>query len=315
MPGKLNILVVGTGAIGGYFGSFLALKPNLNVCFLSRGKALAHYKKHLLRISSSVHNDIKVKINVSDKVTSFRKKFDYVFVCTKSKDTENLIPEIRKVINPSTQVVTFQNGLYNYRILKKHFGKSHCLQALCKIGAEVDNKFVIKHSSLGFLVIGEENGKPSKRLTNLHDLYISSGIKTKVSDDFQNEIWIKFAWNSIFNTLSGIFPVTVDKLFENKETAKLVEQFYSEFKKIAKAYGIIFGAVAYKKIITDSKSLGAFKSSAYQDRLKHKELETIYFTSELIRMAKSKKIDIPVITYLHYLSKAVSLISQKTPLS
>jgi len=147
------------------------------------------------------------------------------------------------------------------------------------------------------------------RISRLHDLLSKSGIKTKVSDDFQNEVWIKFAWNSIFNTLSGIFPVTVDKLFENKDTAKLIEQFYSEFKKLAMANGVTFGAVAYKKIITDSKSLGAFKSSAYQDRLKHKELETPYFTSELIRMAKSKKIDIPVITYLHYLSKAVSLLS------
>jgi 2-dehydropantoate 2-reductase len=314
MSEKINILVAGTGAIGGYFGSLLAMNPDLNVYFLSRGKALSYYKKHPLRICSSVHNDIKVKINVSDKVTTFRKKFDYVLVCTKSKDTENLIPEIRKVINPSTQVVTLQNGLYNYRILKKHFGKSRCIQSLCKIGAEVDKKFTIRHTSLGFLVIGEENNKPTKRITRLNDLFISSGIKTKVSDGFQNEVWIKFAWNSIFNTLSGIFPVTVDKLFENKETAKLVERFYSELKKIAKAHGITFGAVAYKKIITDSKNLGAFKSSAYQDRLRHKELETPYFTSELIRMAKSKKIDIPVITYLHYLSKAVSLISQNPTL-
>ncbi|MFZ4589592.1 MAG: ketopantoate reductase family protein [Ignavibacteria bacterium] len=309
MSEKLNILVAGTGAIGGYFGSFLALNPNLNVCFLSRGKALAHFKRHPLRIQSSLHKDFKVKIIVFDKVTSFKKKFDYVLVCTKSKDTENLIPEIQKVITRNTQVVTLQNGLYNYRILKKHFGKSHCLQAVCKIGAEVDKKFVVRHSSLGFLVIGEENGKPSKRISLLHDLLSSSGIKTKVSDDFQNEVWIKFAWNSIFNTLTGIFPVTVNKLFENQETARLVEQFYSEFKKIAKANGVRFGAVAYKKVITDSINLGAFKSSAYQDRLKHKELETPYFTSELIRMAKSKKIDIPVITYLHYLSKAVSLLS------
>jgi 2-dehydropantoate 2-reductase len=309
MSARINILIAGTGAIGGYFGSFLALNPDLNVSFLSRGKALAHYKRHPLRIHSTVHNNVKVKINVSGKVTSFKKKFDYIFVCTKSKDTENLIPEIQKVITPNTQVVTFQNGLYNYRMLKKHFGKSRTLQAVCKIGTEVDKKFVVRHSSLGFLVIGEENNNPSKRISCLHNLLLKSGIKAKVSDDFQNEVWIKFAWNSIFNTLSGIFPVTVDKLFENKDTAKLIEQFYSEFKIIAKANGVTFGAVAYKKIITDSTNLGAFKSSAYQDRLKHKELETPYFTSELIRMAKSKKINIPVITYLHYLSKAVSLLS------
>jgi 2-dehydropantoate 2-reductase len=307
---KQNILIVGTGALGGYFGSHLALNPDLNVCFLSRGKAFEHYKKHPLRVHSSVHKDIKVKIKVSGKVTSFRKKFDYVFFCTKSKDTEDLIPEIKKVIHWKTQIITLQNGLYNYRVLKKHFGKSRTLQAVCKIGVEVDKKFVVQHSSLGFLIIGEENGKPSGRISQLFDLLSSSGIKTKVSDDFLKEIWIKFAWNSIFNTLTGIFVVTVDKLFANKESSKLIEQFYSEFKKIAIANGVVLDAVAYKKIITDSKNLGAFKSSAYQDRLKNREVETQYFTSELIRMAKSKKINIPVITYLHYISKAVSLLSK-----
>lgn len=309
MTNKSNVLIAGTGAIGGYFGSFLALNPALNVCFLSRGKALSYYRKHPLRIISNVHKNINVRIKVSGNVTSFRKKFDYILVCTKSKDTESLILEIQKVVNKNTQIVTLQNGLFNYRILKKHIGNVRCLQAVCKIGAEVDSKFIIRHSSLGFLVIGEENGRKSKRIIEFQRLLKSSGIRTKLSDDFKNEIWIKFGWNSIFNTLTGIFPVTIDKLFEDKETAKLIMQFYSEFKKIAKANGISFGAGAYKKIITDSESLGAFKSSAYQDRLKHKELETPFFTSELIRMAKHYKIDIPVITYLHYLSKAVSLLT------
>lgn len=306
---KTNVLIAGTGAIGGYFGSYLALNKDLNVCFLSRGKTLKHYSKHPLRIHSSVHKDIKVKINVSDNVSSFRKKFDYVFVCTKSGDTESIIPGIKKNIHKNARIVTLQNGLYNYRILKKHFGKSHCSQAICKIGTEVDKKFVIQHTSLGFILIGEENGNKSKRILELAELLSASGIKVKISDDFLNELWIKFAWNSIFNTLTGIFIVTTDKLFKNPESSKLVEQLYSEIKKIAKAKGVLFNAAAYKKIITDTKNLGEFKTSAYQDRLKKREVETQYFTSELIRMAKSGNINIPVITYLHYLSKAVSLFS------
>lgn len=306
---KPNILIAGTGAIGGYFGSFLALNKNLNVCFLSRGKALEYYKKHPLQIRSSVHKNISVKINVSNKITSFRKKYDYVFVCTKSKDTEKLIPEIKKVIQNKTQIITLQNGVYNYRLLKKHFGKSHSLQAICKIGAEVDKKYIVQHTSLGFLLIGEENNKLTKRIIALSDLFISSGIKVKMPENFLKEIWIKFAWNSIFNTLTGIFFVTVDKLFADKEMDKLVMKFYSEVKKIAKANGVALDAIAYKKIITDTKSLAGFKTSAYQDRVKHKELETPYFTSELMRMAKTKHIPVPVITYLHYLSRAVSLIS------
>jgi len=306
---KPNVLIAGTGAIGGYFGSYLALNHNINVCFLSRGKALKHYSKHPLRVHSSVHKNMKVKINVSDKVSSFRNKFDYILVCTKSKDTENLIPELKKAVHKNTQIITLQNGFYNYRILKKNFTKSNCLQAVCKIGAEVDNMFVIQHTSLGFLLIGEENGRMSKRIIQISELLSDSGIKVKIPDDFQKELWIKFAWNSIFNTLTGIFVVTTDKLFKDKESTLLVEKLYSEIGKIAKSGGVKFDAIAYRKIITDTKSFGAFKTSAYQDRLKKREVESPYFTSELIRMAKSRNLKIPVITYLHYLSKAVSLLS------
>ncbi len=305
MSGKLNILVAGTGAIGGYFGSFLAMNPDLNVCFLSRGKALAHYKKHPLRICSSVHKDHKVKINVSGKVTSFRKKFDYVLFCTKSKDTDNLIPEIRKVIHNKTQIVTLQNGLYNFRILKEHFGKSRCLQAICKIGVEVDRKYVINHSSLGFLVIGVEKGKPTKRVLSLFELFSSSGLKVKVSNDFLKEIWIKFAWNSIFNTITGISGITVDKIFSTKKSVKFIDVFYNEVKNVAKSKGVVFNESDYKKIITDTKSLGKFKTSAYQDLRKHKELETPFFMSELLRISKASKVKVSIILRFNFLSSYV----------
>ena len=299
---KQNILIAGTGAIGGYFGSYLVWNKNLNVCFLSRGKAFEHYKKHPLRVHSTVHKDIRVKINVSDSVTYFNTKFDYVFVCTKSKDTENLIHELKKVIRKKTQIVTLQNGLYNYRILKEHFGKTQCLQAISKIGAESDRKFVIQHTSLGFLVLGEEKSKPTKRILALSDLLTSSGIKVKVSEDFQKEIWIKFAWNTIFNTLTGISGQTVDHLFATKKSTKFVEEYYNEVKNIAESQGVIFDDVAYKKIITDTKNLGKFKTSAYQDWQKHRELETPYFTSELLRIAKEKNIKAIITHRLHYLS-------------
>jgi 2-dehydropantoate 2-reductase len=296
---KPNILIAGTGAIGGYFGSQLAINKNLNVYFLVRGKALNHYKKYPLRIHSTVHKDISVMINVSDNMADFKKKFDYVFVCTKSKDTSSLIPEIKKVTKKKTQIVTLQNGLYNFRILKEHLGKTQCLQAICKIGADVDNKFVVRHTSLGFLVLGEEKGKPTKRVLALSDLLTSSGIKVKVSYDFQKEIWIKFAWNTIFNTLTGITGQTVDKLFSNRKKRLFIDEFYIEVKNIAQSQGVLFDDDAYKKIIKDTFHLGKFKTSAYQDIRKNKELETPYFTSELLKITTANKIKADKISALH----------------
>lgn len=283
---KPNILIAGTGAIGGYFGAFLALNKNLNVCFLARGKTLKHFQKKPLVVKSTVHNDIEVNINVSDNVQEFNVKFDYVFICVKSQDTENLILELKKIVSNKTRFVTLQNGLYNYRVLKENFGEGKCFQALCKIGVEMDRRFVVQHTSLGFLTIGKIKGEAKKKIHELQNLLQTSGIKVNLSEDFLKEIWIKFSWNIIFNSLTALNSVTVDKLFATKKARLIVENFYNEVKAIAASEGIIFDDAAYKKIILDSVKLGKFKTSAYQDLRKKKPLEIKYFTSELMRIAQ-----------------------------
>lgn len=306
MPsGKLNILVAGLGAVGGYFGTFLALNKNLNVCFLSRGDTLRHFKSNRLYLKSYKGYELSFSPKISDSIVSFKRKFDYIFVCTKSKDTASLIPQIKKVIKRSSQIVSLQNGIYNQRLLSKSFGSEKTLQTICKIGVEMDNKFIIRHSSLGFIQIGEMNGRLSNRIKNLYKVLKESGIDVRIVNNIKEEIWIKFAWNAIYNSLTGISCVTVDKFFKFKQTEELIEKLYGEIKLIAKSQGIKFEEKAYNKVIDDSKKLGPFKTSSYQDRLKGKTLETPYFTKELLRLAEKKKIKTPLLQAVHALSLAL----------
>lgn len=303
--GKLNILVAGLGTLGGYFGTFLAQNKNNNVYFLSRGVTFKHFKANRLLLKSYKGYELSFKPKVSDNATTFKKKFDYVFLCTKSKDTASVIPQIQKVVTRNSQIISLQNGIYNHRLLTKSFGSARTLPSICKIGVEMDVKYTILHSSLGFIQIGEMTGKLSKRIKNLYTVLKESGIDVRIVNNIKEEIWIKYAWNTIFNTLTGIGCVTVDKLFRFKQTEELVENLYEEIKLIAEAQGVLFGSVAYKKIIEDSKKLGAFKTSSYQDRLKGKVFETPYFTRELLRLAEIQKIKTPLLQAIHALSIAI----------
>ncbi|MFA5011737.1 MAG: ketopantoate reductase family protein [Ignavibacteria bacterium] len=306
MPiGKKNILITGLGAVGGYFGTFLALNKNNNVCFLSRGDTCKHFKSYRLILKSYKGYELSFKPKVSDNTTTFKKKFDYVFVCTKSNDTASLIPQIQKVVTKNSQIISLQNGIYNYRLIKKTFGSARTLQLICKIGVEMDLKYTILHSSLGFIQAGEMSGKYSKRIKTMYSVLKESGIDVRIIKNIKEEIWIKYAWNTIFNSLTSIGSVTVDKLFRLKQTEELVENIYEEIKMIAKTQGILFDGIARRKVIEDSNKLGAFKTSSYQDRLKGKVLETPYFTGELLRLAAKKKIETPLLKAVHALSLAI----------
>ncbi len=298
-PSKTKILVAGLGAIGGFFGAFLAQNKELDVSFFSRGKTLEHFKTNPLVIKSYKFSEITFFPVVSGDVLSIKKKFDYIFICTKSKDTLALIKQIKKLIKQSTVIVTLQNGLYNYRVLKKAFGAKNVLQAICKIGVEMREDFVVDHTSLGFMQIGEFDGKKSTRIKKLEAILKESGIDARMISNIKEETWIKFAWNSIFNTVTYIFSETIDQFFWMERLEDPVMPLYNEITLVAKSQGIKFGGTAFKKIITDTKTLGTFKTSAYQDRIKSKESETIYFLSELIEMAKKKKLRVPTLKNMY----------------
>jgi 2-dehydropantoate 2-reductase len=157
-----KILIAGTGAVGGYFGGRLAQNKNYKVCFLARGNTLKLLKKKGLSVKS-IYGDFKLKINVSDNPSAFKTKFDYVIVSVKSQDTQALIPALKKVANKNTQFISLQNGIYNYNLLKKAFGKSRVLHGVSRIATGMTGN-TIQHSALGIIVIGEENGKVSTRV-------------------------------------------------------------------------------------------------------------------------------------------------------
>ncbi|MDD5361687.1 MAG: ketopantoate reductase family protein [Ignavibacteria bacterium] len=296
---KPKILIAGTGAVGGYFGGRLAQNKNHKVYFLSRGITLQLLKKKGLSIKST-YGDFNINIKVSDNPSSFKTKFDYVIVSVKSQDTEALIPALKKVTTKDTQFISVQNGIYNYNVLKKAFGKTRVLQGISRIATEM-NENKILHTALGIIVIGEENGKVTKRLKSIYTVLNTPGIKCKMSENIKLDIWVKLAWNTIFNSLTAIALVEVDELFKDKKIISLINDLYKEISEVAASVGVIFTNEAYEKVITDTKKVNIAKTSSYQDRLKGKKLETGYFTSEILKIAQKNKIETPHLLSMHML--------------
>jgi len=296
---KPKILIAGTGALGGYFGGRLAQNNNYKVHFLSRGNTLKLLKKNGLSVKS-IHGDFKIKISVSDNSSSFKTKFDYVILCVKSNDTENLIPSLKKVVTKNTQFISVQNGIYNYNLLKKEFGKSRVLQTVSRIASDMKGHTVI-HTALGIIVTGEMNGKISRRIKTVSELLSVPGVKCKISDNILHEIWVKLTWNTIFNSLTAIAFARVEDLFTDRKIVRLINDLYDEISAVAESLGIEFSKEDYKKIVTDTKTIGISKTSSYQDREKGRPTEVSYFTSEILKIAAKKKIETPHLQSVHFL--------------
>lgn len=165
----MRILVVGAGAIGGYFGGRL-LEKGEDVTFLVREKRFKQLSENGLVINS-LHGNIKLepKLIMSREKTA---PFDVILLSTKAYHLEGAIDSIRPYIGKDTMILPLLNGIAHIDYLVKEFGKKHVLGGLCFIESTLDeNGHVIQTSPNHDLVFGERNGEMTERIQALQKVF------------------------------------------------------------------------------------------------------------------------------------------------
>lgn len=304
---RTRIIVMGAGAVGGYFGGRLAQAENTDVFFVARGEHLKALQTNGLQIKS-VFGDFDLRIEASDSLNDFQDTADIILFTVKSYDTDAVIDLIRPKVGEQTQVLTIQNGLENYYKLAKEFGKNRVIQGVCRIGAMIEEPGVIRHTSMGSIIIGEPDGSESERLKLIKNLFDQVDVKCIISGDIERDSWVKFIWNGVFNMITGAAGVTLDKVFEYESSLKLSHEIFREIALLASKYNVHFTDEDYEQIVENVRKLGAFKTSTYQDRIKGKRLEYEAFTGAILRMGREKDVQLP---YNEALYGLLSLIDGK----
>lgn len=280
-----HILMMGSGAVGGYYGAYLSRPEGTNVTFIARGAHFEALKSRGLRITGK--EELKLDtIRVLDHPSQLKQTPDLVIITVKSFDTEHAIEQLRPVVDTGTLVLTLQNGLENYEQLVNAFGARNVIRGFCKIGVEVTEPGVIDYRGLSRIFIGEEDGSISNRMLQLQNLFEYAGIRCEISRHIRKDAWLKFIWNGIFNMMTGLTGVTVNYLFEDDDAYAVAWQLFHEIQAVARAEGVFITEKEGAGIINDTKRLGAFRTSTSQDRLKGKTLEFDVFCGYIVRKGK-----------------------------
>ena len=152
-----RIGIIGTGAIGGFYGVMLA-RAGFDVHFLLRSEYAA-VSKHGLRINSSVHGPMHLQPVQAYASAVDMPACDWLLVGTKSTGNVDLAPTIAQVAAPDAKVVLLQNGLDVEDSLREHLPASlHLLGGLCYIGVHRSGPGVVEHQALGRVNLGYHSG-------------------------------------------------------------------------------------------------------------------------------------------------------------
>ncbi|MGZ5871112.1 MAG: 2-dehydropantoate 2-reductase [Bradyrhizobium sp.] len=189
----MRILVVGAGAIGGYFGGRL-LQAGRDVTFLVRPRRAAELAATGLVIKSP-NSDVTLKNPPTVQADELAEKFDVVLLSCKAFDLEDAIRSFAPAVGPQTSIIPLLNGMLHLDALDEKFGHDRVLGGLCAIAATLnEHREIVQLAPMQSLSFGERNGKLSDRVRAIAEVMSSGKFGATASEHIIQEMWEKWVF-------------------------------------------------------------------------------------------------------------------------
>src|SRR5712692_3709702 len=230
----MRFLVLGAGAVGGYFGGRLA-EAGRDVTFLVRGPRAALLAEHGLTVASPL-GDFRVPVNL---VTAERVGGPYhvVLLTAKHYDLDAAIAAIRPGIGPDSAVLPLLNGLVHLDRLDAAFGPDRVFGGVAYVGASLlPDGSIRHHNRLSGIAFGERGGGISERARAIETEFTSTLVSAPASENILLEMWEKF-------TMIGEIVATDDG-------AALMRDALAECHSVAAAAGFAPRPQSFERVTT-----------------------------------------------------------------
>lgn len=299
-----RILVVGTGAIGGFYGGKLA-QGGARVATLCRSDYKT-VKAKGISVSSSLGDFHFTPEKVIRDVREYGPPPDYVLVGLKVLPEINTAEIIKDVVGRETAIVLLQNGVEIEEPVAKAFPNNEIIGGLAFICVTRTDPGHIDHIDFGRLVIGLFPAGKSAKVDRLANLFEEAGVPCSVTEDVVTDRWRKLVWNAPFNPISVLGGGADTKtMVENPESLELARQVMEEVCKIAEAAGHHLPAAVVQENIEGTRRMTPYKSSMLVDFEAGRPMEVEAILGKALRVAKRHGVAAPHIESLYGLIKLV----------
>lgn len=195
----MRILVIGAGAVGGYFGGRL-LEKGRDVTFLVRPKRAEQLARTGLEIRSQA-GDVRLPAPPTVRADELREPFDLILLSCKSYDLAGAIDGFAPAVGPRTAIIPLLNGMGHLEVLDARFGPGPVLGGRCFISARLDEEGRILHLSDSHeLVFGARSEGQAPLAEAAAEALPGAGFDARATDQIILEMWEKWVFLA---TLAG----------------------------------------------------------------------------------------------------------------
>lgn len=274
---NLKYAIVGTGAIGGYYGGRLA-NSGCDVHFLFHSE-YDHVAKNGLQVDSVRGNFRIFPINAY-RSTADMPQCDVVLVCLKS--TQNhLLPEmLQPLLKSDTLVVLIQNGLGLEGQLASALPKQPIAGAAAFICSSRVGQGHIYHADYGALNIGTYQGDNQSIISQIKSDFERAGVPFTIAGDLNEMRWRKLVWNIPYNGLTVALNTSTDRLMSSASTRQLVTDLMNEVVDAANICNAVIEREFIDKMLAMTDRMTPYSPSMKLDFDNHRpmEISAIYTT-------------------------------------
>jgi 2-dehydropantoate 2-reductase len=292
---KLKYAIVGTGAIGGFYGGILAHAGN-DVHFLFHND-YDFVCKNGLKIDSVLGNFHLQNINAYHN-TDKMPKCDVVLVCLKTTNNEILKKIIPPLLHSGTCVILIQNGLIIESDLAKFFPNLPIAGGIAFICSNKTGEGHITHLDYGKITIGSYQGKNKELLEQVCSDLIAAHVPAEFSDNLIESRWKKLVWNIPYNGLCVLLNTTTEQLMNHSKTYELVRDLMFEVIHAANASGVLIAEGFVQEMLDSTRIMKPYAPSMMLDFLFKRPLEIEAIYSATLAEARSKGFKMPKVKML-----------------
>ncbi len=298
----MKILVVGAGALGGYFGGRL-IQAGQDVTFLLRPNRVKQLQASGGLHIKSDYGDFSVPSPVVIQTEQINHHYDLIIVSCKAFDLDGCMDSFAAAVGTQTMILPVLNGVRHIERLVGRFGQERVLGGLCRISATLNEQGHILHLNKAHdLIFGELNSEETPRVQALKDVLTQANFDGKYSDNIVQDMWNKWIFIATAAGMTCLFRAAVCDIVKAKATYFILD-LLRECTAIATYHGFEPDEANLKNIhtmMTDPNS--TLTASMLKDMEKGNNIEAEAIIGDFIRRTpEEQKSGFPMlnIVYAH----------------
>ena len=296
----MRTLVVGAGAVGGYFGGRL-LEAGRDVTFLARPARAAALAETGLRIRSP-HGDASLLTPPVVLAGNLHETFDLVLLSCKAFDLEGAIASFAPAVGPQTAILPLLNGMRHLDSLDQRFGTARVLGGQCQIASTLTEAGEIVHlSEMQSLTFGERDGAISERVKAIESLMSGAIFESRASTGILLEMWEKWVFLASLAGSTCLMRATIGEICHSPGGADFVLGLLAECGSIAAAEGY----PVLEAFLTRTRGLltatgSPLTASMFRDMERNAPIEADHILGDLLqRRGLRPQVSLLDVTYTH----------------